>query len=53
MSQAATRYDIDEVINIIKDFMAHVDIRFSHIESEISELKESHYKLLNTIEGFI
>ena len=53
MSQAATRDDIDEVINIVKDFMAHVDIRFTHIESEISELKESHYRFLNTIDGFI
>ncbi len=49
MSESATRDDIDEVISIVKDFMAQVDKRFTHIESEISELKESHYKLLNTI----
>ncbi len=53
MSESATRDDIDEVINIVKDFMAQVDIRFTHIESEISELKVSHYKLLNTIDSFI
>lgn len=53
MSEAATRDDIDEVINIVKDFIAQVDIRFTHIDSQISELKDSHYKLLNTIDGFI
>ena len=52
MSESATRDDIDEVISIVKDFMAQVDIRFTHIESEISELKESHYKLLNTYRRF-
>lgn len=53
MSETATRDDVDEVIGIIRDFMHQVDGRFNSIEKEISELKESHNRLLNTIDGFI
>lgn len=53
MSETATRADIDEVLTIVRDFMQQVDARFTHIEAEIADLKESHHRLLNTIDGFI
>ena len=53
MSENATRKDIDEVIDIVREFMQQADVRFTHIENEIIELKESHNRLLNTIDGFI
>jgi archaellum component FlaC len=49
----ATRKDIDEVIDIVRDFMQQVDLRFTHIENEIVELKKSHNHLINTVDGFI
>lgn len=53
MSEPATRNDIDEVIDILKGFMVQVDERFNRIESEITQLKDSHNRLLNTIDGFV
>lgn len=53
MSEAVTRKDIDEVIDVLKDSMAQVDIRFSGLEREITELRQSHDRLLNTTDAFI
>lgn len=53
MSDTATRKDIDDVISIIRDFMTQVDNRFNSIEKEITQLKDSHNRLMNTIDGFI
>jgi len=43
----------DEIVNLIHVFMDQVDTKFKTVESEIIELKESHNKLINTIDGFI
>ena len=43
----------DELVNLIHVFMDQVDTRFKAVESEIIELKQSHNKLLNSIDGFI
>ncbi len=60
MSEVATRKDIDDIIGILHDFMQHVDERFNAvderfkgIEQEIIDLKASHNRLLDTIDGFI
>jgi len=49
----ATRKDIDEVIDLVRTFMHQAGNRFNSIEQEISQLKESHNRLLNTIDGFV
>lgn len=46
MSEAATRQDIDEVIDILRDFMKQVDERFT-------EQEKKYDRLINTIDGFI
>ena len=43
----------DELVNLIHVFMDQVDTRFKAVESEIIELKQSHNKLLKSIDGFI
>jgi septal ring factor EnvC (AmiA/AmiB activator) len=43
----------DKLVNLIHVFMDQVDTKFKAVESEIIELKESHNKLLNSIDGFI
>ena len=43
----------DEIVNLIHVFMDQVDTKFKTVESEIIELKKSHNKLINTIDGFI
>lgn len=53
MSQTATRKDIDEVLDLMKTFMSQADSELSEIKNEISELIQSHGRLLNTIDGFI
>lgn len=53
MSNAATKDDIDEVLGLIRTFMQQVDNRFNKIEEDINQLKESHDRLLNTVDGFI
>jgi len=53
MNKPATKEDINEVITVIRDFMHQVDTRFTKIEQEISKLKESHNRLINTIDGFV
>ena len=53
MSNTATKDDIDEVLGLIRTFMQQVDNRFNKIEEDINQLKESHDRLLNTVDGFI
>lgn len=43
----------DEIIGLLRDFMVQADERFNSIEKEITNLKESHDRLINTIDGFI
>ena len=53
MNDVATRQDIEEVLDVLRIFMKQVDERFNRVEQEIVELKESHDRLLNTIDSFI
>jgi hypothetical protein len=65
MAEHATKNEVQEIIDkaidravtdlseIIANFAQQVDTRFNKVEKEISELKESHNRLLNTIDGFI
>jgi len=60
MSEAATRKDIDEVIGILHTFIEHVDERFNKVEQDVAQIKQeivdlkvSHDRLLNTVDGFI
>lgn len=43
----------DVLVNLIHVFMDQVDTRFKAAESDIIELKQSHNKLPNSIDGFI
>lgn len=51
--QVALTQQTDEITSLLRDFMFQVDERFNHVEKEITDLKESHNRLLNTIDGFI
>lgn len=51
--KSALREHTDEIMNVMQTFMQQVDDRFNKIEKEIVDLKDSHYRLLNTIDGFI
>jgi len=53
LCEVKKKNDIDDVINILQDFIKHVDERFNTIESEIVKLTESHNRLLNTIDSFV
>lgn len=53
MSDTATRQDIDEVLNILRDFMKQVDDRFQHIEDRLDKQDKKYDRLINTIDGFI
>jgi septal ring factor EnvC (AmiA/AmiB activator) len=49
----AMREQTDEIVGVLQSFIQQMDERFNKVELEISELKESHNRLLNTINGFI
>lgn len=51
--QTVLKEQTDEITGILHAFMQQVDGRFNTIESEITQLKESHNRLLNTIDGFV
>lgn len=64
MSEAATRKDIDEVINIMQDFMKQVDDRFNIVEHRLTTFEENvghrfdevdkkYERLITSIDGFI
>ena len=51
--KAALKDQTDEIVGVIQAFVQQVDDRFNKIEQEITDLKESHNKLVNTIDGFV
>src|SRR5882672_9989523 len=61
MSAYATKEDVQEIVDkavidlseVIASFAQQVDARFNKVEKELAELRESHQRLLNTIDGFI
>ena len=53
MSQTATREDIDEVINIVKDFMAQSALEFDTVKAELKSINDKYEHLITTIDGFI
>jgi len=53
MSQAATREDIDEVIGIVKDFMAQSAIQLDNVNKTLDRFDEKYDHLITVIDGFI
>jgi len=53
MSQAATREDIDEVIGIVKDFMAQSAIQLDNVNKRLDRFDEKYDHLITVIDGFI
>lgn len=53
MSDTATRKDIDEVIDIMKDFMGQVSSQFAEVNRRLDGLDQKYDHLLNVIDGFI
>src|ERR1039458_9546921 len=53
MSKGATRKDIDEVIDIMKDFMGQVSSQFVEVNKRLDTLDQKYDHLINTIDGFI
>ena len=53
MSNQVTRKDIDEVIGIIKDFMAQSSLEFEAFKEKIDDIDRKYDHLVNTIDGFI
>jgi septal ring factor EnvC (AmiA/AmiB activator) len=51
--KVAMREQTDEIVGVIQSFVQQMDDRFNKIEKEINELRDSHNRLLNTIDGFI
>jgi septal ring factor EnvC (AmiA/AmiB activator) len=49
----ALQKQTEEIVGLIQAFMHQVDDRFNKLENDIAELKDSHNRLLNTIDGFI
>ena len=53
MNESATRKDIDEVIDIMKDFMSQVSGQFDDVNKRLDRLDRDYDHLINTIDGFI
>ena len=53
MNENATRKDIDEVIDIVKDFMGQVSIQFTEVNKRLDSLDQKYDHLINTIDGFL
>lgn len=53
MSANATRDDIDEVLDIIKDFMGQVSEQFTSVNTRLDSLDQKYDHLISTIDGFI
>lgn len=60
MSESATRKDIDEVIDIMKDFMSQVSGQFNEVNRQFDEVNKrldrfdrDYDHLINTIDSFI
>lgn len=50
---AALAKQTSKIADIMQGFMIQVDQRFNKVEQDIADLKKSHDRLLNTIDGFI
>lgn len=48
-----TRKDIDEILDILKGLMQQTSEQLIQVKEEITDLKKSHDKLLNTIDHFV
>lgn len=44
---------VDDLSEIISNFAQQVDTRFNKIEQDIVDLRVSHDRLLNTVDGFV
>jgi archaellum component FlaC len=53
MNESATRKDIDEVIDIMKDFMGQVSNQFAQVNNRLDSLDQKYDHLINTIDGFL
>lgn len=53
MNDTATRKDIDEVIDIMKDFMGQVADQFNSVNERLDKLDAKYDHLVNTIDGFL
>ncbi len=60
MNESSTRKDIDEVIDILKDFMGQVSNQFNGVNNQFNEvnkrldrLDQKYDHLISTIDGFI
>lgn len=45
--------NFNDITSLLQTFMQQVDDRFQKVEKDIVELKDSHNRLLNTIDGFV
>jgi DNA anti-recombination protein RmuC len=53
MNENATRKDIDEVIDIVKDFMGQVSDQYSEVNKRLDSLDQKYDHLINTIDSFL
>ena len=53
MNQAATRKDIDKVIEIVKNFMAQSAIQLDNVNKRLDKLDDKYDHLISVIDGFI
>ena len=53
MLDSAIKGAVDDIAGIIDVFATRVDERLVRVEHDIAELKQSHERLLTTIDGFI
>jgi len=53
MDKPATKKDIDEVIDVIRDFMQHVDNRFNSMEAEQKKTREDISSIFNHLDSFL
>ena len=53
MNPAATREDIDEVIGIVKDFMAQSATQLNGVNKRLDNLDKKYDHLITVIDGFI
>lgn len=50
---SALKKQTDEIVGLFQEFMSQVDERFNKIKTDINVLKNSHDRLINTIDEFI
>ena len=53
MNQAASRKDIDEVIELLRGFMDQVGDQFDEVNKKLDEQDRKYDRLISTIDGFI